>query len=225
MRRKTIVFLRSIIMLLGLMVPAFTHAEKPLISKGASADWNISDYYNHLPPQYITFFGDFSSDKDKLYKLTDIQHGYLGLREFKEGQLIIFEMALFRSPPHGTLLVIMNYQYDFVCAKYDNYFLIRQGDKWLDVSADVLPELNPDMFYRNVSWPQELLDNFSFSYLPKLPRQGMEINITLEVCDHVEGDSPLKYKEVEAITNPDVSVRLTWDRNQGRFIFLPPQKQ
>jgi len=188
-------------------------------------DWNVLDYFKHLPKKYLNFAGDAISSQSlsSLSQITDIQNGYIAFYEHHQAKRPWFVLTLFRSSTHGPLVAVTNRHYDFVCFWHDSFFLKREGDQWRDISTDVLPQLSPKLFYQNPKLPQYLIDypsKTTFSYQFTLPRWGTIVNLSLDVCDYIDMMPQLLDEEINRLLHPDFNFKLKWDRNQGKFFFL-----
>lgn len=205
--------------------PSNAQAESSASSRMEKMHWNVSDYFSNLPERYFTFFGDgpTADNLSSMYKIEDVQNGYIALLERKETKIPWFVMAIFRSSSHGTLVAVSNRHDDTVCSWYDTFILKKEGGEWIDVSKAVLPELSPALFYRSPQWPQFLADNPSttqYSYHFKFPRKGTIVELTMNVCDFIEDAPPLQEQEAAELLHPDFSFRLKWSAQHGKFSFL-----
>lgn len=199
-----------------------------------SSDWKISDYLKNLPKQYKTYESDISEPTVES-TLIDDKNGYAAYLTAPKGdpEKVYFEMALFKPQKGAPTIVVSNYNYDFVCFKYDTFFLQKQGNNWIEVRSKVLPALSDEIFF---------VDSESYEYYKSLknklgdrvgglvmhfypPRRGTVIGVKLELCDHVD-DSVEESEANNFLTVTDAlkTILLSWNREKGKFEIVSQQE-
>ena len=134
------------------------------------------------------------------------------------------EIALFKSQTKSPLVVVANRKSDAVCTDYETFFLRRIGDKWTEVSRDVLPTLDLKMFWDKPQSAARFLkiverDN-STSYHFEPPREGTRMKVSLEICDYFLADTPIgQVEELTKIIESAKPIYLDWDKQNGKFIY------
>jgi len=187
-------------------------------------EWGISDYLKNLPERYKTFAGDFSPPS-KETTVIDEKNGYGGYLKVPGGSEMSFEMALFKSKNAPPLVVVTNEHSDMQCSFFETFFLRRVGDKWVEVKDKVLPPIAPGMFWDDPQAAGRLAKivgvtpGSAYHFAP--PRQGTQMKVSLEICDHFDEDPPeATIKEFDKLKEPAKPIRLEWDSNSGRFKFI-----
>ncbi|MEZ5428588.1 MAG: hypothetical protein R2747_20245 [Pyrinomonadaceae bacterium] len=193
------------------------NAQKP-------ADWKISDYLKNLPTEFKTFSGDFASEPNEKTTVIDDRNGYaVYLSSEAKDAFPILEMALFKDARGQHLLVVSNLQSDPVCNFYQTFFLRRDGEKWLEVRDQVLPDLKLTMFFREAKTALEFekdykragnSDPLDLHFYP--PRKGTVLKVALEFCDYVPDDLSGEI-DLQKFTDQRKTVALGWDKGKGVF--------
>ena len=189
-------------------------------------DWRISDYLKNLPEKFITFEGDFTPPS-KETTVIDEKNGYAGYLKVPGGTDMSFEMALFRSQSAPPLVVVSNERSDMQCSSYDTFFLRRIGNKWVEVTDQVLPPLDPGMFWDDPQAAERLAKIVSLTptsdYHFEPPRRGTQMKVTLEICDYFDEDPPeAALKEFNKLKESVRPIRLDWDSRSGKFKLAKP---
>jgi len=187
-------------------------------------DWSISDYLKNLPERFKTFEGDFVPPSKETI-IIDEKNGYAGYLKVPGGTERSFEMALFKSRNAPPLIVISNERSDMQCSSYDTFFLRRVGKEWIEVRDEVLPPLEPRMFWDDpraagrLSKIVTVTPKSDYHFEP--PRRGTQMKVTLEICDHFDEDPPeATLKEFNKLKEAARPIRLEWDSKSGRFKFM-----
>ncbi|HEX8503681.1 MAG TPA: hypothetical protein VF659_24060 [Pyrinomonadaceae bacterium] len=189
-------------------------------------DWGISDYLKNLPEKFITFEGDFSPPSRET-TVIDEKNGYAGYLKVPGGTEMSFEMALFRSKNASPLVVVSNERSDMQCSSYETFFLRRVGNKWVEVRDEVLPPLDPKMFWDDQRAAGRLAKIVSLTpasdYHFEPPRRGTQMRVSLEICDQFDQDPPeATLKEFDKLKETARPIRLDWDSRSGKFKFVKP---
>jgi hypothetical protein len=189
-------------------------------------DWGVSDYLKNLPEKFITFEGDFTPPS-KETTVIDEKNGYAGYLKVHGGTDMSFEMALFRSQNAWPLVVVSNERSDMQCSSYDTFFLRRVGNKWVEVKDEVLPPLDPSMFWDDPRAARRLAKIISVTptsdYHFEPPRRGTRMKVSLEICDQFDEDPPeATLKEFVKLKETARPIRLDWDSRSGKFRLAKP---
>ncbi len=189
-------------------------------------DWGVSDYLKNLPEKFKTFEGDFSPPS-KETTVIDEKNGYAGYLKEPGGADMSFEMALFRSKGAPPLVVVSNERSDMQCSSYETFFLRRVGNKWVEVKDEVLPPLDPGMFWDDPRAAARLAKIVAVTTAPAYhfepPRRGTRMRVTLEFCDHFDEDAPeATLKEFDKLKETARPISLDWDPRGGRFKLVRP---
>jgi hypothetical protein len=204
----------ALLILLCLAIPAYAQ------------DWGVSDYLKNLPEKFITFEGDFSPPSRET-TVVDEKNGYAGYLKAPGGTDMSFEMALFRSKNAPPLVVVSNERSDMQCSSYDTFFLRRVGNRWVEVKDEVLPRLDPGMFWDDPQAAGRLAKIVSVppasDYHFEPPRHGTQMKVRLEICDYFDEDPPAAtLKEFNKLKKTSRAIRLDWDSQSGRFRLVKP---
>lgn len=197
-----------------------------LATPARAQDWGISDYLKNLPEKFKTFEGDFSPPS-KETTVIDEKNGYAGYLKAPGGTEMSFEMALFRSKNAPPLLVVSNERSDMQCSSYETFFLRRVGNRWVEVKDEVLPPLDLKMFWGDPQAAGRLAKIVSVSptsaYHFEPPRRGMQMKVSLDICDYLDGDPPeATLKEFDKLKENTRPIRLDWDSRGGKFKLVKP---
>jgi hypothetical protein len=189
-------------------------------------DWGISDYLKNLPERFKTFEGDFSPPS-KETTVIDEKNGYAGYLKVPGGTDMSFEMALFRSKNAPPLVVVSNERSDMQCSSYETFFLRRVGNKWVEVKDEVIPRLDPGMFWDDPQAAARLAKivsaPLSSAYHFGPPRRGTQMQVRLDICDYFdEGTPEATLKEFDRLKETARPIRLDWDSQGGKFKFVKP---
>jgi hypothetical protein len=138
-----------------------------------------------------------------------------------------FEMALFRSKNAPPLVVVSNERSDMQCSSYETFFLRRGGSKWVAVKDEVLPPLDPKMFWEDPHTAERLAKIVSVppasAYHFEPPRRGTQMKVSLEICDYFDEDPPeATLKEFNRSKEVARPIRLDWDSQGGKFKLVKP---
>ena len=193
-------------------------------------EWSIADYVKNLPEKYITASGDFVKPSVKTI-IVDEKNGWaVAHTDFPpnpdalDAPFAVFQMALFKSQTKPPLVVVSNFKSDEVCDDYETFFLRRIGENWTEVEREVLPPLNLKMFWDKPQSAKRFTkiverDNAT-SYHFELPRQGTQVKVSLEICDHFLEVAPMKsVDELRKLIESVKPIYLVWDKQNGRFNF------
>ena len=195
-----------------------------------TSDWTIADYVKNLPEKYITASGDFEKPSAENI-IADNDNGYAVAYEFlpprpelDDEKRPTLEIALFKSQTKSPLLVVANRKSDSVCTDYETFFLRRVGDKWTEVSRDVLPPLDLKMFWDNpqsaARFKKIVEQDNSTTYHFEPPRQGTRMKVSLEICDYFLEETPIgQVEELTKIIESAKPLYLEWDKQNGKFKF------
>jgi hypothetical protein len=189
-------------------------------------DWGVSDYLKNLPEKFITFEGDFTPPS-KETTVIDEKNGYAGYLKAPGGTGMSFEMALFRSKNAPPLVVVSNERSDMQCSSYETFFLRRVGNRWVEVKGEVLPPLDPGMFWDDPRAAVRLAKIVSVTpasdYHFEPPRRGTRMKVGLEICDYFdEGPPEAVLREFNKLKETARPVRLDWDPQSGKFKLVKP---
>ena len=189
-------------------------------------DWGVSDYLKNLPEKFITFEGDFTPPS-KETTVIDEKNGYAGYLKVPGGTGMSFEMALFRSKNAPPLLVVSNERSDMQCSSYETFFLRRVGNRWVEVKDEVLPPLDPGMFWDDPRAAVRLAKIVPVAptsdYHFEPPRRGTQLKVRLELCDYFDEDPPeATLKEFDKLKETARPIRLDWDSQGGKFKLAKP---
>ena len=192
----------------------------------SAQEWGISDYLKNLPEKFKTFHGDFSPPSRET-TVIDERNGYAGYLKAPGGTEMSFEMALFRSKNGPPLVVVSNEQSDMQCSAYETFFLRRVGNRWIEVKDEVLPRLDPGMFWDDPRAAGRLAKIVSVlpasAYHFEPPRRGTQMKVRLDICDYLDGDPPeATLKELDELKGAARPIRLEWDAQGGKFRFAKP---
>ncbi len=188
--------------------------------------WSISDYLKKLPERFKTFEGDFYPPSEET-TIIDEKNGYAGYLKVPGGTEMSFEVALFKSRNAPPLVVVSNERSDMQCSSYETFFLRRVGNKWIGVKDEVLPPIHPKMFWDDPRAAERIAKIVtvtpSFTYHFKLPRQGTQMKVSLEICDYFDEDPPAAtLKEFNKLKETAKPIRLDWDSKSGKFKVMKP---
>ncbi|MET0650036.1 MAG: hypothetical protein ABW208_25795 [Pyrinomonadaceae bacterium] len=208
------ILIGTLSILLCLAIPAYAQ------------DWGISDYLKNLPEKFKTFEGDFSPPS-KETTVIDEKNGYAGYLKAPGGTDMSFEMALFRSENAPPLVVVSNERSDMQCSSYETFFLRRVGNRWVEVKDEVLPPLDPKMFWEDPRAAGRLAKIVSVpsasAYHFEPPRRGTQMKVRLEICDYFDEDPPeATLKEFNKLKETARPIRLDWDSQGGKFKLAKP---
>ncbi len=216
---------KVILLLVFIFIAAFSTPAQ----KRDAEDWSIADYVKNLPKKYITATGDFP--KPSAENITvDADNGYAAAftdfpvkPESLDIATPIFQMAVFKSQTNPPLLVVTNLKSDPVCDEYETFFLRRVGSVWTEVKREVLPPLDLKMFWDKSHSADRLLkiiEKKSISYHFELPRRGTRMNVSLEICNYLDDNTPdEKADELEKLIKSAKTIDLDWDKQAGKFTF------
>lgn len=187
-------------------------------------DWSISDYLKNLPERFKTFQGDFVSPSKETI-IIDEKNGYAGYLKVPGGTESFFEMALFKSRNAPPVIVVSNERSDMQCSFYETFFLRRVGKEWVEVKDEVLPPLDPKMFWDDPRAAGRLAKIVTVTpasdYHFEPPRRGTQMKVMLELCDQFDEDPPeATLKEFNKLKETAKPIRLEWDSKIGRFKFM-----
>ena len=189
-------------------------------------DWSISDYLKNLPERFKTFHGDFVPPSEET-TVIDEKNGYAGYLKAPGGTERSFEMALFKSKNAPPLLIVSNEHSDMHCSFYETFFLRRVGNKWVEVKDEVLPPLDPRMFWGDPQAAERLAKIISaplssaYHFVP--PRRGTQMKVRLEICDYFDEDPPeATLKEFDKLKETARLIHLEWDSRSGKFKLVKP---
>lgn len=208
------ILIGTLSLLLCLAIPAYAQ------------DWGVSDYLKNLPEKFVTFEGDFSPPS-KETTVIDEKNGYAGYLKVPGGTEMSFEMALFRSKNAPPLVVVSNERSDMQCSSYETFFLRRVGNRWVEVRDEVLPPLDPGMFWDDPQAARRLAKIVSApsasAYHFKPPRRGTRMKVSLDICDYFDEDPPeAMLKEFDKLKETARPVHLDWDAQGGKFKLVKP---
>ena len=190
--------------------------------------WNISDYFNNLPSDYKTFYGDFGDFGEK-NKIIDKKNGYAALLESPSESFAVFEMALFKPRRGLPVLVVSNHQSDAVCVFYDTFFLKKSGSRWINVKSQVLPKITDEMFFTNPRYAKKFAElqrkygdsigGLDYHFQP--PRYGTKMKVSPVFCDWVDDQiaSKAEVRDYGKVMKSAKSIYLQWNKSNGKFEF------
>jgi len=214
------------IILLAVLV--FATAFSATAQKSDANEWTMEDYVNNLPEKYITTHGvNFATPTAKTM-FVDVGNDYAShiicppTENWDYEPYAVFQMGLFKSQAKPPLLVVSNYL-SGDCDTYETFFLRRVGGNWKEVKRGILPPLNFKMFWdapQSAGRLLKIIKERSISYHFEPTRRGMQLKVSLEICDNPErNETKSDYDELRKLIKSAKSFFLDWDSKNGKFIF------
>jgi hypothetical protein len=165
----------------------------------------IKDYFEKLPQEYITHYGDYGPDE--CTKLFDVKNGYMAIIQHQyKTEITIFEIRLFKKKNMDAVIVISNRQQDPECVSYETFWLEYKKNEWENIAPDVLPS-------SLLTKSKRVSSCFHF----KLPRYVTFIKFNLIECDIEPFDTFTVDEKRELLKVKEVK-QIRWDKKTSKFM-------